>query len=104
LSKGQQRDNHELAFQDLFQRLQNGNVPINQLFGGQFPELSEQEEVYHEYDEQNPNPDLMSYEQLLELEEKMGYVEKGFKIEEIDKIPLMKYDKELIKIDKYNIC
>lgn len=30
-----------------------------------------------------PNPDNMTYEQLLELEEKMGYVNKGLAPEEI---------------------
>lgn len=31
-----------------------------------------------------PNPDTMSYEQLLELQEKIGFVDKGFKKEDID--------------------
>ncbi len=31
-----------------------------------------------------PNPDNMSYEQLLELQEKIGYVDKGFKKEEVE--------------------
>ena len=35
----------------------------------------------------NPNPDQMSYEELLELEEKMGKVSKGFTPEQIDMIP-----------------
>ena len=31
-----------------------------------------------------PNPDEMTYEQLLEFQEKVGYVEKGFTKSEID--------------------
>ena len=38
-------------------------------------------------DAQNPNPDTMTYEQLLELSEKLGHVNKGFSEEEINKIP-----------------
>ena len=35
----------------------------------------------------NPNPDTMTYEQLLELSEKLGSVSKGFTAEEINSIP-----------------
>ena len=31
-----------------------------------------------------PNPDAMTYEQLLELQEKIGFVNKGFKKEDVD--------------------
>jgi hypothetical protein len=31
-----------------------------------------------------PNPDQMTYEQLLEFQEKIGYVEKGFTKKEIE--------------------
>ena len=34
--------------------------------------------------EECPNPDAMSYEQLLELQEKIGFVDKGFKKEDIE--------------------
>lgn len=36
---------------------------------------------------ENPNPDVMNYEQLQELEEKIGIVSKGFTDKEISKIP-----------------
>lgn len=36
------------------------------------------------------NPDVMSYEQLLELQEKLGQVSKGFTEEEIKMIPFKK--------------
>ncbi len=39
-------------------------------------------------DAQNPNPDTMTYEQLLELSEKLGHVSKGFTEEEIHRIPI----------------
>lgn len=38
----------------------------------------------------NPNPDVMSYEQLLELSDKLGKVKKGFTKEEIETIPTLK--------------
>ena len=31
-----------------------------------------------------PNPDNMTYEQLLEFQEKLGYVDKGFTRKEIE--------------------
>eukprot|EP00828_Plagiopyla_frontata_P010119 TRINITY_DN15303_c0_g1_i1.p4 TRINITY_DN15303_c0_g1~~TRINITY_DN15303_c0_g1_i1.p4 ORF type:complete len:108 (+),score=17.60 TRINITY_DN15303_c0_g1_i1:498-821(+) len=37
------------------------------------------------------NPDQMTYEQLLELQEQIGYVNKGLTEEEIDKIPTVEY-------------
>lgn len=36
---------------------------------------------------ENPNPDVMNYEQLQELEEKMGFVSRGFTDREISMIP-----------------
>lgn len=38
-------------------------------------------------DPNNPNPDNMTYEQLLELEEKNGKISKGLKPFEINRIP-----------------
>ena len=38
----------------------------------------------------NPNPDQMTYEELLELGNKLGVVAKGFKNEEIQMIPKRK--------------
>lgn len=36
------------------------------------------------------NPDVMSYEELLELSEKLGTVNKGFRQEEINMIPTVR--------------
>ena len=44
-------------------------------------------------DELYPNPDAMSYEQLLQLEDNMGNVNKGLNKNQIDKLPDVKYDK-----------
>jgi len=38
-----------------------------------------------------PNPDNMTYEELLELEEKMGKVSRGFTKHQIDSIPIEKF-------------
>ena len=46
-------------------------------------------------DEICPNPDKMSYEQLLQLEEEVGSVNKGLSIEKINKIPLKPFHKAL---------
>ncbi len=56
------------------------------------PQLEEQIAIERAIEEskrdaQNPNPDTMTYEQLLELSEKLGHVNKGFTEEEIKKIP-----------------
>ena len=48
-------------------------------------------------DELYPNPDSMSYEQLLQLEDNMGNVNKGLSKKQFDKLPFVKYDK-----DKYS--
>ena len=44
-------------------------------------------------DELYPNPDSMSYEQLLQLEDNMGNVNKGLSKKQFDKLPFVKYDK-----------
>jgi hypothetical protein len=93
----------EISYSDLINRLQNNNISVNEFFG-RFPEMRDminQDLVYEQgYNEMYINPDEMTYEQLLELQEKIGYVEKGFKQEEVEKIPLIKYNKEVLKIDK----
>ena len=38
-----------------------------------------------------PNLDEMTYEELLALEDKIGYVNKGYSNEQICKIPIIKY-------------
>ena len=44
-------------------------------------------------DEICPNPDKMSYEQLLELEEGVGNVNKGLSKDQINKIPVKPFHK-----------
>ena len=44
-------------------------------------------------DEICPNPDAMSYEQLLQLEDNMGNVNKGLSIQQFEKIPIIKFRK-----------
>jgi len=46
-------------------------------------------------DEICPNPDKMSYEQLLQLEEEVGSVNKGLTKEKIKKIPVKPFHKAL---------
>lgn len=79
-------------------------MSINQFFV-RFPEMREiinQEIVYEEgYNEDFINPDVMTYEQLLELEEKIGNVDKGFKNDELEKIAKVKFNKEMHKQDKF---
>ena len=48
-------------------------------------------------DELYPNPDAMSYEQLLQLEDNMGNVNKGLTKTQFRKLPEIRYDK-----DKYS--
>ena len=45
-------------------------------------------------DEICPNPDAMTYEQLLQLEENVGSVNKGLSIQQIEKLPIIKYKKD----------
>jgi hypothetical protein len=47
------------------------------------------------------NPDEMTYEELLELGDKIGYIDRGFKQEEIDFMPVIKYSSKKSII--YNI-
>jgi len=45
-------------------------------------------------DELCPNPDQMTYEQLLQLEDNVGNVNKGLTIEQIDNLPNKRFKKE----------
>jgi chromosome segregation ATPase len=51
-----------------------------------------------------PNVDNMSYEELLALEERMGNVKKGLTKEQIEKLPRDKYVKNKFIEDKCIIC
>ena len=45
-------------------------------------------------DELCPNPDAMTYEQLLQLEDDVGNVSKGLSAQQFEKLPITKYKKE----------
>jgi len=44
---------------------------------------------------ENLNPDHMTYEQLLQLGERMGNVSKGLSKEDIKKIPKLRFERKL---------
>jgi hypothetical protein len=48
------------------------------------------EERAHLFGEQI-NPDIMTYEQLIALQERIGYVNKGMTVKEMDRFPKMKF-------------
>ena len=51
------------------------------------------DQVVQESLRENPNPDLMSYEQLQELGDQIGTVSKGYTKEELKKLkPLCNFD------------
>lgn len=54
--------------------------------------------------QQYPNPDNMTYEELLELEEKIGNVSKGLSSDQIDKIKMKMYSSKIYRNDKCIIC
>ena len=97
-------NNQELSYSEVINRLQNNDISINQFFG-RFPEMREmfnQDMVYeNENNEEFPNPDVMTYEELLELEEKIGNVAKGFNNDDLERIDLVKFNKETHKLDKF---
>ena len=45
-------------------------------------------------DELCPNPDAMTYEQLLQLEDNVGNVSKGLNAQQFESLPITKYNKE----------
>ena len=47
------------------------------------------DERLHLFGEQ-VNPDIMTYEQLLALQERIGFVPKGMTVQDMDKYPTMK--------------
>ena len=52
-----------------------------------------------------PDPDHMTYEQILALQEQVGYVSKGFTKQEIQKIPTVRFYKKVYKNqDKCTVC
>ena len=55
-------------------------------------------------DDDYPNVDNMSYEELLALEERMGNVNRGLPKEKFDKIPVEKFSRYKFIDDKCIIC
>ena len=51
-----------------------------------------------------PNLDEMTYEELLALEDKIGYVNKGYSKEQICKIPIIQYHRTKSENEKCVIC
>ena len=51
-----------------------------------------------------PNPDTMSYEELIELGERIGHVSRGLESNIIDKIPIIEFKKLNEKNDNCAIC
>lgn len=59
----------------------------------------------HIIDQLYPNPDNMTYEELLALEEEVGSVSKGLSQTQINRLPLVSYSKYVYKAeDKCVIC
>ncbi len=59
----------------------------------------------HIINELCPDPDQMTYEQILALQEQVGYVSKGFTKQDIQKIPTIRYYKKVYKNnDKCTVC
>ena len=70
------------------------NLNKENLLYNYFVEMNEQ--IMHSLNEDMPNLDNMTYEELLALEDKIGYVNKGFSKSQIEKIKSYKYDGENI--------
>jgi hypothetical protein len=85
----QQLDDSQLH-KHLFKMLMQANVYENEMQR----DIEEQrenemlEKAIQESLKDNPNPDVMNYEQLQELEDKIGYVNKGFSDVLISSIPI----------------
>lgn len=58
------------------------------------------------YEDDNIDPDQMTYEELLELGERIGVVSRGFTPEQIKLIPIVKYKKNNVesKDDMCSVC
>ena len=70
-------------------------VPINNNYNNNDESKVEQDII----DQLYPDPDKMTYEQLLELEENVGSVSKGLTKKQIKKIPKVIYNKNKFKND-----
>jgi len=106
-------DNHEndsdLRSLRLAMRLEAENLLLSQLSQLATLQFFERHNHYeqesHPENPDNINPDQMTYEELLQLEERMGKVSKGLKPEEIKQIPKKVYQKTLGKQEELcSIC
>ncbi|CAD8051424.1 unnamed protein product [Paramecium sonneborni] len=90
----QQQQNHiPLTRQQLYQLMQY-------LYQGD----QQQMENFHEYQDQEIDPDAMTYEQLLELEEQIGNVPKGLTKQQIKQLPKRILNQDNIPEDKCSVC
>ncbi len=80
-----------------------GGNPLAMVVGPTEDEIAFQRAI-EESKNQNPNPDNMTYEQLLELGDKLGKVSKGLKKEQIAKIPGKLYRQGQTKSTNCSIC
>lgn len=82
-----QPPNSEDLQKNLFEMLMRAQTMDNNL-QRELEEKEMMEKAIQESLKDNPNPDVMNYEQLQELEERMGFVSKGFSDIEIATIPV----------------
>mmetsp|Transcript_4807 Transcript_4807/g.8242 ORF Transcript_4807/g.8242 Transcript_4807/m.8242 type:complete len:281 (-) Transcript_4807:86-928(-) len=102
MEQERQRD-REMMMQFMFSRLLGGERrnPISDILGSANSRILTAEEEEERmlmqaieeskrdapFDHENPNPDHMTYEQMLELEERNGKVSKGFTKQQVAKLP-----------------
>ena len=81
------------------------NNNVNHLIGapshnfGNYNNMDDSKVEQDIIDQLYPDPDKMTYEQLLDLEEKVGSVSKGLTKKQIKKIPKVIYNKNRVKND-----
>ena len=84
----------EIESNENLDNLEDDNISFDENFEEDFAIKAVDQQIM---DELYPNPDAMSYEQLLQLEDNMGNVNKGLTKNQFDKLPDVEYDK-----DKYS--
>jgi len=89
-------DDNELYSLRLAMRFEAENLLMNRLSQiAALQMLYERPEPTHDINNlENINPDNMTYEELLQLEERIGKVSRGLTIEDIKKIPKLVYKKK----------
>ncbi|CAD8050235.1 unnamed protein product [Paramecium sonneborni] len=89
----QQQNHVPLTRQQLYQLMQY-------LYQGE----QQQVDNFQEYQDQEIDPDAMTYEQLLELEEQIGNVPKGLTKQQIKQLPKRTLNQDNIPEDKCSVC